>query len=75
MKKAWLFCLRQKVFFKDLLVERFILPFKGMLIKDASRLEVNVLEVTGRKALVLLPNVMANGEQNTALIDLKYIED
>jgi len=75
MKKAILFCLRQKVFLKNLLVEKHILPIRGTIPEETSRVEVNVLGVTGSKALVLLPNVMANGEQNTALVDLKYIEE
>lgn len=75
MKKAILYCLRQKVFFERLLVNKYILPVKGMGLEDTSKLEVNVLGVTGSKALVLLPNVMANGEQNTALVDLEYIEE
>ena len=74
MKKAILSCLRQKVFFKDLLVEKYILPVGGSLPEETSKLEVNVLEVTGRKALVLLPDIMADGER-TAIIDLKYLEE
>ncbi len=74
MKKALLNCLRQKVFFKNLLVERHILPVKGCSLVGSSKLEVEILEVTGRKALVLLPNIMADGENNTAIVDMQYIE-
>ncbi len=74
MKKAWLLCLRQKIFSKNLLIYKYILPSKEYITSKTSKIEVNILEVTGEKALVLLPNIMANGEQNTALIDLEYLE-
>lgn len=77
MKKGLLYCLRQKVFFKGLLVERHVIPTKGCEVKDTNRLEVDILEVLGNKALVLLPNIMANGEhgeENTALVDMRFIE-
>ena len=74
MEKAILSCPRQKVFFKNLLVERYIIPAKEPVVSNSSRLEVNILEVVGEKALVLLPSKTAKGEQRTALIDLEYLE-
>ena len=74
MERATLFCPRQKVFFKDLLVERYILPAEGQSLSKVGRLKVKILEVIGEKALILLPKKMAKGEQDTVLIDMKYIE-
>lgn len=73
MKKAIVYCPKQKVFFKDLLVERYILPAQEFVLSKTSKLELNVLEVVGDKALVLLPRKMARKEQNTALINLDYL--
>ncbi len=74
MEKATIYCPRQKVFFKNLLVESYILPAQEFVLSNTSKLKVNVLEVVGEKALVLLPRKIAKGEHNTALIDLKYID-
>jgi len=74
MEKAILSCPRQKVFFKNLLVEKYIVPAEQFILSQKSKLEVNILEVVGKKALVLLPNKTAKGEQNTAIIDLAYLE-
>ncbi|NCN51651.1 hypothetical protein GW931_01435 [archaeon] len=72
MEKATLYCPRQKVFFKNLLIERYIVPAKEFMLSKTSRLEVNILGIVGEQALVLLPKKTARGEQNTALIDMNY---
>lgn len=74
MEKAILSCPKEKVFFRNLLVEKYIVPSKEFVLSESSKLKVNILEVVGEKALVLLPNMRAKGEQKTALIDLNYLE-
>ena len=74
MEKAIVYCPRQKIFFKNLFVERYIVPAEEFLLSRKSKLEVNILEVVGEKALVLLPKRMAKGERKTILIDMNYIK-
>ncbi|MBS3084713.1 hypothetical protein J4411_02265 [Candidatus Pacearchaeota archaeon] len=74
MEKATLFCPREKVFFKDLFVERYILPTQESHLSKMGKLKVRILEVIGEKVLVLLPKWMARGKMDTALIDIKYLE-
>ena len=74
MVKALLYYIKQKVLKNGLLVYRKVIPSKGDSLKKAKKLEVDVLEVYGDKALVLLPKKMAEGERNTALVDLNYLE-
>jgi len=73
MEKATLYCPRQKVFFKNLLVEKYIVPAKEFLLSKTSKLEVNILGIVGEQALVLLPKRIAKWERNTALIDMEYL--
>jgi len=74
MEKATLSCPRQRVFFRDLFVERYIIPTdKGHHLTKVGKLKVKILEVIGEKALVLLPRRF-KGEHDTVLIDMKYIE-
>lgn len=74
MEKAILSCPKEKVFFRNLLVEKYIVPSEEFVLSESSKLKVNILEVVGEKALVLLPNMRAKGERKTALIDLNYLE-
>lgn len=73
MKKANLLCPRERVFFKGLLVSRPSLPTESTYPNDVETVEVDVLEEVGEKALVLLPNLLSNGETRTALVNVQYL--
>lgn len=73
MEQATLYCPREKLFMNQLLVYRPVLPGRS---KSANNIEVQVdiLAVQDEQALVRLPNLMAHGDNNTALIDIKYLK-
>ena len=73
MENATLYCSSEKVFFNNLLVERPTLPRAGLSLKNARRLKVNILEVMGEQVLILLPHILEGDEQETAMIDIKYL--
>lgn len=74
MIKAHLYCPQESIFRGNLLLNRPTLPGQRTKRNAAtSRYEVNVLSFNGNKALVLLPNVMATKDNETALIDIKYL--
>lgn len=73
MKKANLLCPRERVFFKGLLVSRPSLPTEMTYPNEIETVEVDVLEEVGEKALVLLPNLLSNGETRTALVNIQYL--
>lgn len=73
MKKATLYCPEESVFFNNLLVRRPSIPSDEGVSKNNRQVEVNILEVLGEKALVLLPNFVASGEQQTAMVNLQYL--
>ena len=72
MEKAILYCPREKLFVNHLLVEAPTLP-GYQPIANALEIQVDILEVQGEKATILLPNILARGEKNTALVDIKYL--
>jgi hypothetical protein len=75
MVKAKIRCPNERIFFKNFLISRPRLPFKERIFKkDTSQIEVEILEVQGEKALVLLPNLMANERRNTAFVNIKYLD-
>lgn len=76
MQKANLYCPRQKVFRGELLLSQSVIP-NGKDFgpsTETSPVEVDVLEVRGELALVLLPNFMANRENETAIVEVEYLE-
>jgi hypothetical protein len=73
MKKANLLCPRERVFFKGLLVLRPSLPTEKNYQTDVESVEVDVLEEVGERALVLLPNLLSNGETRTAMVNVQYL--
>lgn len=73
MKKANLLCPRERVFFKGLLVSRPSLPTEKVYKGETETIEVDVLEESGEKALVLLPNLLSNGEIRTAMVNIQYL--
>ncbi len=72
MEKAILYCPREKLFVNHLLFEVPALP-GYQPITNALEIQVDILEVQGEKATILLPNILARGEKNTALVDIKYL--
>ena len=74
MVKALLYYIKQKVLKNGFLVYRKVIPTKGTPLEGAKKMEVDILEMTGEKALVLLPKMMSYEGQNTALVDLIYLE-
>lgn len=76
MQKANLYCPRQKVFRGGLLFNQTIVPNENEFGPSAQTcpVEVEILEVRGELALVLLPNYMANEENKTAMVQIQYLE-
>ena len=72
MEKATLSCPRETLFVNQLLVERPTLP-GYQPIKNAFEIQVDVLGIQDEKALVRLPEMMARGDKNTALVNIKYL--
>lgn len=73
MQKAILNCPTEHVFMKNLLIYKPALPGNNKT-KPISKFEVEILEVNGEQALVLLPTLLQQGENETALINLKYLD-
>jgi hypothetical protein len=72
MEKAILYCPREKLFVNNLLVEKPGLP-GYQPIKNALEIQVDILEIQDEQALVRLPEIMTNGDKNTALVNVKYL--
>jgi hypothetical protein len=75
MQKANLYCPKQKVFRGQLLMNQSVIP-NGRDFgpsTETSPVEVEILEVQGEQALVLLPNFMANNENATAIVEIEYL--
>ncbi len=74
MKKANLLCPKEKVFFKGLLVLRPRIPTEETRPEEAKiPVEVDILEESGDKAIILLPNLLMQGEQRTATVNIQYL--
>lgn len=73
MQKAILYCPSERVFIKDLLVYKPVLPGKNTS-KPTSRLEVEILEINGENALVLLPNLLQSNGKETAIVNTRYLD-
>ncbi len=72
MKKAILYCPRERLFVNQLLVEKPALPgYQPM--QNTLEIQVDILGVEDEQALVRLPEMMANGDKNTALVNVKYL--
>ncbi len=74
MIKANLCCPIEQVFINRNLVNRPALPGAYRPSSKAESLEVDVLEVFGDTALVLLPNILARSSR-TALVSLEYLTE
>jgi hypothetical protein len=73
MKKAHLFCPREKVFFKELLIDRPVLPSQSNTDAPTMTVEVEVLGIEGEQALVLLPNVLADTGKETVYVNIQHL--
>jgi len=76
MTKARLDCPTERSFIKGLLVSRPVLP-NGENTKNQQtfQLEVDILGIFDEMALVLVPNILAREEENTALIGVQYLNN
>ena len=75
MERALINCPTEKFFLRNLLVSRPALPTKKNKKEElTSIIEVEVLGVFGEKALIRLPNILANKEEDTALISVQYLD-
>lgn len=74
MVKAEIYCPHEQVFIYDNLLGNVpVLPgTQKRRTGGVSKLEVDVLEISGDKALVLLPSILAKG-QETALVEMQYV--
>ena len=75
MIKATLSCPHEQVFICNNLMDVPVVP--GNRQRPGARIsniEVNVLEVFGEQALVLLPNIMSNAGE-TAMVDIMYLNE
>lgn len=72
MEKAILYCPREKLFVNHLLIDTPTLPgYQPM--KNILEIQVDILGVQDEQALILLPDMMARGDKNTALVNIKYL--
>jgi len=72
MEKATLYCPRERLFVNHLLVEKPTLPgYQPM--KNILEIQVEIQGMQDEQALIRLPEMMANGDKNTALVDIKYL--
>ena len=72
MEKARLYCPREKLFVNHLLVDVPTLPgYQPM--NNILEIQVDILGVQDEQALIRLPNIMARGDKNTALVNIKYL--
>ena len=72
MEKATLYCPRERLFVNHLLIEAPTLPgYQPM--NNVLEMQVDILGVQDEQALILLPEIMARGDKNTALVNIKYL--
>jgi len=75
MIKATLSCPHEQVFIYNNLMDVPVLPGNRQRPEARiSNIEVQVLEVFGERALVLLPNIMSEAGE-TAIIDMMYLTE
>lgn len=75
MTKARLDCPTERSFIEGLLVSKPVLPNgKNTKNQETFQLEVDVLGIFGELALVLVPNILAKEEENTALVGVQYLK-
>lgn len=75
MTKARLDCPTELSFIKGLLVSKPVLPNgKNTKNQETLQLEVDILGVFDDKALVLVPNILAKEEENTAFVKVQYLK-
>ncbi|MBT4375970.1 hypothetical protein HOD29_01200 [archaeon] len=63
---------KERVFINEFLMYESVLPGKYMPNKSKLEVQVDILEINDNRALISLPNI-ATGEQETALIDMIYL--
>ncbi len=74
MEKALLYCPREMVFtdngiYFNPVVPKIDTPLSGSMLEIA----VDILQVDGNKALVLLPELLRKGEQETVIVGLQHL--
>ncbi len=74
MKKANLSCPREVVFINGRMVYTPVIPKEDTLrSSNVLEIEVNILGVEGEKALVLLPEILREGDTHTAVVEVDYL--
>ena len=74
MKKANLSCPREVVFINGMMVYTPVIPKEDTLrSSNVLEIEVNILGVEGEKALVLLPEILRDGDKHTAIVQVDYL--
>jgi hypothetical protein len=72
MEKAILYCPRERLFVNHLLIDAPTIPgYQPM--KNILEIQVDILGIQDQQALIRLPEMMARGDKNTALVDIKYL--
>jgi hypothetical protein len=75
MKKANLSCPREVVFVNGRMVYTPVIPQENTQpSSNVLEIEVNILGVEGEKALILLPEILREGEQNTAIVKVQHLD-
>lgn len=75
MERALITCPNESFFLSNLLVSKPTLPSrKNRNEKKTSVVEVEVLAVFDEKALIKLPRIMAREDNETALINVQYLD-
>lgn len=74
MKKANLSCPREVVFINGRMVYTPVIPQKNSpQASNVLEIEVNILGVEGEKALILLPEILREGEKHTAIVEVQHL--
>lgn len=74
MKKANLSCPREVVFINGRMVYTPVIPRENSpQASNVLEIEVNILGVEGEKALVLLPEILREGEKDTAIVEVRHL--
>ena len=75
MKTANLYCPREMVFTNngisfEPVVPKINTPTSGSMLEIA----VDILQVEGDRALILLPEILRKGEQHTAIVGIQHLD-
>ena len=75
METANLYCPREMVFtdngiYFNPVVPKIDTPISGSMLEIA----VDVLQIDGNKALILLPELLRKGEQDTAVVGIQHLD-